>query len=737
MRTAVRCLLSIVVLITGTSIGAPAAPTPEKTKPTSADVDKRRTELRRGLLDHQVKAVELLDAAGADWAAGKRDEFVKGLTGAIAEIDVLLGADIPADLAGPSFFLIPSPQKDDLARVRSELDKRAHAPGVAGAEFTLDLYRAPLEAAGKCLRPAVAFGLDFQGSYTQPMIQVEAVGGHASAMGPPPRQVSAADEITSNAEFVEMPGILKEKTFSGGKDKNHILESGAGGVALFDYDGDGKVDIFIAATTELDANRQKIPHHATLLKNLGNWKFKDVTKEAGLDLPGWGQGVCVGDYDDDGRPDLYVTNYGPNFLFHNNGDGTFTEVAAKVGVQGDGWSTGCAFFDAKGDGRLDLYVARYMTVTWDDVVNAKRTMKWRGEVDVMAGPVHLPGAADLFFENRGDGTFVEASEAHGLADTTKAYGFAVVASDFDGDGATDLFVANDSAPNFLYHNDGKGHFESVALASSVALNAQGQAQAGMGADAGDYDNDGKMDIVLTTFARDTKTMFHNIGNGMFEDASEAVGFTERTFDPMGWGVAFFDADLDGWLDVLFAYGHLYPQVDQDPMLGEHYRQKCQLLLNDGAGHFRRADASAGSGLQIEEAHRGLAVADLDNDGDLDVVITNVDAVPTVLQNKQRAPRHWAAFRLTKPTGRNKLAIGARVTLTAGKAKQIREVRSGGSYLSQSDLRVFFGLGNYGGTVDVDVALPGLGRWSWNALPVDKIATLTLDDAHAVVAAPRR
>jgi enediyne biosynthesis protein E4 len=721
-------LLGATVIVTpGLSSSSPPASATE-----APSLDQRRAELRRGLLEHQSKALALLDQASADGAAGQRDAFVQGLKQAVAEIDVLLSAEIPADLAGQGFFLIPSAQKGELARVRAQLDKRAAAPGT---ELVLDAYRPALEAAGKCLRPAVAFGLEFQGSYTQPVIQVEAVGGHASAMGPPPRQISTADEGPSTVEFVEMPGILTEKTFSGGKDKDHILESGAGGVALFDYDGDGKVDIFIAATVELDAKREKIQHRATLLKNLGHWKFKDVTREAGLDRAGWGQGVCVGDFDDDGRLDLYVTNYGPNFLFRNNGNGTFTEVAAKAGVQGDGgWSTGCSFFDAKGNGKLDLYVARYMTVGWDEVVNAKRTMKWRGEIDVMAGPVHLPGASDLFFENRGDGTFVEAAAAHGLADTSKAYGFSVVTSDFNGDGFTDVFVANDSMPNFLYQNDGKGHFESVGLSAGVALNNEARAQAGMGADAGDYDNDGKMDIVLTTFARDTKTLYHNVGGGQFEDASAAVGFSERTFDQMGWGVTFLDADLDGWLDVFFANGHLYPQVDANPMLKESYRQKNQLLLNDGTGRFRNVSDRAGSGLQIEEVSRGLAAADLDDDGDLDLVITNVDAAPTVLQNKQQVPRHWSAFRLTKP-GRNKFAIGARVTLIAGGRRQIREVRSGGSYLSQSDLRVFFGLGDYKGTVEVEVQLPGQGHWAWKALPIDGLSTLTLDDAHAVKAAP--
>src|SRR6185436_6481013 len=400
---------------------------------------------------------------------------------------------------------------------------------------------------------------------------------------------------------------------------------------------------------------------------------EDVSEKAGVDAAAWGNGVCAGDYDGDGRLDLYVTNWGKNLLFRNKGDGTFSEEAARAGVAAGGWSTGCAFLDADGDGDLDLYVARYVETTWDDVVRARRSLVWRNGPHIMVGPVGLPGESDLFFENRGDGTFVEATEAHGLGDPAGAYGFGVVATDYDDDGWVDLFVANDSRPNFLYHNRGNGTFESVGLASGVAFNSEGRAQAGMGADSGDYDGDGRLDLVLTTFARDTATLFRNLDGTRFEDVTLASGLAAPTFERMKWGVAFFDADLDGRLDLFLANGHIFADVGAFPALQETFRQKNQVLLNLGTS-FRDVSARAGGGLQVAKVSRGLAVGDLDDDGDLDVVVSNMDEVPTLLENSQRTGHHWVAFRVRSP-GRNRFAIGARVTLEAGGRRQVREVRS--------------------------------------------------------------
>jgi enediyne biosynthesis protein E4 len=645
-------------------------------------------------------------------------------------------AALPADNTERRSLLV-----DAAGRIESLITEASPPPALLPDDLQKELRQAAaaLGTAPSSVEPFVALlgrvaarldaslDLTFQGSYSQTKVAEPVYGGHGSAMGPPPdlpASGSTASTIASPVQFEEVP-CIPVKTFCGGRTKDHIVESGGSGVALFDYDGDGLLDVYLVNAFELSDQREKIPHRNALFKNLGDWKFKDVSAGSGVDVAAWGNGVCAGDYDDDGKLDLYVTNFGPNFLFHNNGDGTFAEASAKAGVQAGGWSTGCAFFDADGDGDLDLYVVRYVSARWSDVTRAQRTLTWRGGPKTMVGPVGLPGEADLFFENRGDGTFVEATEAHGLTDAAKAYGFGVIATDYDGDGWIDLFVANDTNPNFLYHNRGGGRFESVGLESGVALNAEGRAQAGMGVDSGDYDGDGRLDLAVTNFAQDTNTLYRNRDGRLFEDITSAAGLAGPTFVRMGWGTAFLDADLDGRLDLFFANGHIYPNVDEYPALHETFRQKNQLFLNR-EGRFIDVSETAGPGLQVSKASRGLAVGDLDNDGDLDLVIGNMDDVPTVLNNRQATGRHWSAVQLEKK-GRNRFCIGARVTVDAGGTRQIREVRSGGSYLSQSDLRTYFGLGSYSGTLDIEVRMPGGRTWRWRGQPVDRLVKLTLDD----------
>src|SRR5438093_5506449 len=668
-------------------------------------------DTQRGL-ETQKEACLRLEQAAQAAAGGKRAEFSRLLKEAAQRIDSLATEAVVA-----------AEMKKELTTAATELRKRAQAPP---AGFSPDASLRLLEQLEAVLRAGHPEDLSFQGSYSQTKVQEPAYGGHASAMGPPP-EAPPSTGGPSPVQFEEVPG-LTEKTYCGGRTKDSILESGGSGIALVDFDNDGRLDIYAVSAFELDDKRQRIPHPNALYRNLGGLKFKNVAHEAGLDAAAWGNGVCAGDFNDDGLIDLYVTNYGPNFLFKNNGDGTFTEVAAAAGVQGGGWSTGCAFFDANGDGHLDLYVARYADVTWDQVVRAQRTLTWRGGPKVMAGPVGFPGAADVYYENRGDGTFADATDRRGLTDTAPSYGFGVLATDYDGDGWTDLFVANDSNPNFLYHNKGGTGFESMALLSGVALNAEGRAQAGMGVDAGDVDGDGWLDLVLTTFAHDTKTLYRNLGGGLFTDASQQAGLAAPTFEPMGWGTALFDADLDGKLDLFIANGHIYPQVDEFPGLKETYKQKSQFFLNEG-GRFRDVSATAGGGLQRAWSSRGLAVGDLDNDGDLDLVISNMDDAPTVLENRQRTGHHWVGFQLKKD-GTNAFAIGARVVVEAAGRRQIRELRSGGSDHSQNDLRAHLGLGAFAGPVDVDVRL-GQDLWRWKGLPVDRYTTLRLREKDRV------
>lgn len=481
---------------------------------------------------------------------------------------------------------------------------------------------------------------------------------------------------------------FKVVTWSGGTEKNHILESTGNGVLLLDYDGDGLLDVYFVNAIRLLPGRKTEPHSNTLYRNQGDGTFVDVSREAGVGSSAFGVGGAVSDIDNDGLPDIYVTNWGPNTLFRNNGDGTFTDWTDSSGVGDPGWSVGAVFFDPDEDGDVDLFVANYIETSWDEVWTAERVRLWRGRVKVLDGPRGLRGSRNTYYRNEGDGTFTDATEVSGFAGTGQ-YTMGVVSFDYDDDGDVDLYTANDSMPNCLYRNRGDGTFEEVGALSGSAYNADGATQGSMGIDVGDFDNDGRFDLVVTNFAHDYDTLYRNLG-GSFVDQSFVAGLAVPTFAPLGWGVHFLDVDHDMDLDLFMSYGHIYPQVDADPVLHETFLQKDLLLLNQG-GKFEDVSASAGSAFEVLESGRGSAAGDLDNDLDLDIVVSNQDARPTYMVNESEGSGHSILVELFDTAG-TRQALGARLEATAGGVAQIRQVSSGGSYASQNDFRAHFGLG---------------------------------------------
>ena len=413
-------------------------------------------------------------------------------------------------------------------------------------------------------------------------------GGCGGTEAPPPSPVPPGPPPFHFVEALGVPAV----TWCGRREKPHILESGGSGLALFDYDGDGDLDLYLVNGWRLEGAEVKERGRNALWRNKGDGTFEDVTEAAGVGDDGWGTGVAVGDIDGDGKKDLFVTNFGPDVLYVNRGDGTFERTKDPPGI--DGWSTGAVLFDADGDGDEDLYVAAYIDCTLEQVLRAKPTLDWHG-VKVMLGPFGLEGKRNAYFENTGGGKFVEATAKAGLTDVGAYFSFGVIALDLDADLDPDLYVANDSNPNYLYRNEGGGKFKEAGLWSGAALDANGAAQAGMGVAAGDYDDDGDLDLFVTNFAQDSSTLYRNEGKGLFTDVSEAAGVRAPTYAPLSWGTAFADFDLDGDLDLFLANGHIYPQADSAPEAGTSYAQANLLLANRGDGRFTDASRESGPG----------------------------------------------------------------------------------------------------------------------------------------------
>jgi enediyne biosynthesis protein E4 len=528
-------------------------------------------------------------------------------------------------------------------------------------------------------------------------------------------------------------GITVRNVNGGIDSKHYIIEATGSGVAVIDYDRDGWPDIFLVNGTTLTNEginpKEKPTSH--LFHNNHDGTFTDVTVKAGLTATGWGQGACVGDYDNDGFDDLYVTSYGKNRLFHNQGNGTFKEVAQQAGVAGTGkeWGTGCAFIDYDRDGKLDLIVASYVHFDLASIPKpgAGPGCMWKG-VPVMCGPRGLPAAPNVLYHNLGSVRsgepvkFEDVSKASGIERTNGHYCFSITTLDYNDDGWPDIYVACDSTPSILYRNNRNGTFTDVATASGVAFNEDGREQAGMGSTSADYDGDGVLDLFKTNFSDDTSTLYRSNADGTFTDATFSAGLGINT-DALGWGTMFADVNNDGWPDLLVVNGHVYPEVDS-AKLGSLYREPRFLYLNLGNGKFRDASQTSGPALSKPSSGRGLATADLFNDGRIEAIINNLSDDPMLLVNLARNQNHWLGMHLIG-TISNRDAIGARVTLHSANRVWVDEVRSGSSYNSSSDLRLHFGLGSETHLKDVQVHWPsGVTEFFDPPAGIDRIVDIT-------------
>ncbi|HLH17553.1 MAG TPA: CRTAC1 family protein [Bryobacteraceae bacterium] len=516
-------------------------------------------------------------------------------------------------------------------------------------------------------------------------------------------------------------GLNLPNTFGGKDTKTYILESTGNGAAIFDYDGDGANDILIVNGTTIEGGGAP-PRTVQLYRNDGHGRFTDVSRQAGFTVEGWGQGVCAGDYNNDGKPDLLITYYGHNRLYKNLGNGRFADATAEahLPVTGVRFGAGCSFVDYDRDGWLDLFVANYLEL---DLAKTPKpgqdpACNWKG-LPVWCGPHGLTPATNVLYHNNRDGTFTDVSAAAGILKPGARYGLGVAAADFDGDGWPDIYVACDQTPSLLYRNRHDGTFEERGAAAGVAYNFDGQLQSGMGVAVGDYDGDGLLDIAKTNFSGDIPSLFHNEGGGFFEDVAQRAGLA--THHLLGWGIAFVDLDDDGWKDLVVANGHVYPEVDRSPV-GDRYRQKTLVYRNLGNGRFEDVTERAGPALDVLRPARGLAVGDVDGDGRPEIVIVNMNATPSLLKNTG-ARQNFLSVALTG-TQSNRSAIGARVTVEAGGGRQVDEVMSGGSFYSQNEMALYFGLGQASAADRIEVRWPSGKVQTWRNVAANRRLAIT-------------
>jgi len=571
------------------------------------------------------------------------------------------------------------------------------------------------------------------------------MNGHTS--GPPRpaihdsehRPITAGGFVDSGPivfqDVTDAAGLAKWKHVMGTPEKKYILETDGSGVGLIDYDNDGWLDIYLVnGSTYKALDGQEAPPHAALFHNNHDGTFTDVTAKAGVANDRWGFGVAIGDYDNDGWPDIFVANFGKNRLYHNNHNGTFSDVAEKAGVALGNWSDGATWGDYDGDGRLDLFVSGYLHYDAKNQPTAgsgtvpRAFCQLRGAA-VMCGPRGMQGEPDHLFHNSGDGTFTDVSVKAGVSDPGNYYGFTTVFADVNNDGKVDLLVANDSSPNYLYINKGDGTFEDQSYVSGFALNKDGREIASMGLALGDYRNNGLLDLLVTDFSDDTKVLYRNEGDVNFSDVSDQVGIAELPVPFLGWGAGLIDYDNDGWKDIFMVNGHVYPEVDQHDW-GTTYEQRPLLFRNVNGQKFEYVPPVKGTGLAVVTSGRGAAFGDLFNDGKIDVVISPVDGPPVLLRNVNADKHHWVELKLiggaNAATGRQspRDAVGATVYLTANGMRQREDVLSGGSFISSNDQRAHFGLGDATDTGTAEIHWPSGLKETVKLPAADRIYTLT-------------